>query len=147
MVNEGSPNPSALIVNLSEDTRQSDPTKLHVTATTPGAAVGMLAFPGSAPCDAGATAVIVSREVPPGVTFHLCAYDGRGGADGDWRLKVDGQVAALSSTSAAQRVAEKSFDPEFRVGEGKTVTLEVTNAASIAETFEAVLRGWDEATL
>jgi hypothetical protein len=147
MVNEGSPNPSAIVVNLSEDTRQADPSKLHVTATTPGGAQGMQAFPGSQACDGGATVVVVSREIPPGVTFHLRAYDGRGGADGDWRLKIDGQVAALSSTSAAQRTAEKSFEPEFRIGEGKVLSLEVTNAAGIAETFEAVLRGWDESVV
>lgn len=147
MVNQGSPNPSAIVVNLSEDTRQSDASKLHVTARLAGAAEGMLAFPGSQTVAGGATLVVASREVPEGTTFHLRGYDGRGTADGDWRLKIDGEVKALGATSAAQRVDTREFDPEFLVPEGKKVELEVTNAASINETFEGVLRGWDEKTL
>lgn len=146
MTNEGSPNPSALVVNLAEDTRQSDPSKLHVTATLRGALQGMQAFPGSQTVPGNGTLVIVTREVPPATTFHLRGFDGLGNADGDWRLKIDGQTAALGATSAAQRAVGKEFDPEFLVPEGKKVELEVTNAAAVPEPFEGVLCGWDEKT-
>ncbi len=148
MANEGSPNPNAIIVNLLEDARQSDPALLKVTAFLSGAGEGMKAFTGGNVTVAGdATAVVASRTVPANTIFHLKGFDGRGESDGLWRLKVDGQVAAIGSTSAAQRVAEKQFEPEFRVLESKLVALEVTNMEPVNDAFEGVLRGWDESLL
>lgn len=58
---------------------------------------------------------------------------------------VDTLVApANGATSAAVRLAEKTFDPPFRVEEGKVVLLTVTNQGSVEGAFKGVLRGWDE---
>ena len=144
MANNGSPNPSAIIVNLSEDTRQSDPEKLKVTAFPAGSSEGMLAFPGDETAAAGEAAEVVERTVPEKTLFRLKGFDGYGDVDGLWELKVDGQVVAYGATSAAVRLAEKTFDPPFRVEEDKVVLLTVTNQGSVEGAFKGVLRGWDE---
>ena len=144
MVNQGSPNPSALIVNLLEDARQADPDKLKVTAYPPGTSEGMQAFPGDASAPAGGSVEVAARTVPPGAVFHLSGLDAQADVDSAWELKVDGEVVAVGATSAAQPVIEKTFDPAFRLAEGQVVALHVANQGSVEGAFKAVLRGWDE---
>jgi hypothetical protein len=142
--NEGSPNPSAIVVNLSEDTRQANPDKLHVTTHELGNATGSQTYYGAANVPAGANVVLVTRTVPPNVVMHITGFDGQGDADGKFYLKVSGAIVLLARNSAAEPTAKETLEPAYKAAAGDVVTLEVTNPESAAYAYEGVVRGWDE---
>lgn len=143
MGNEGSANPSALVVNLNEDVRQADASKLHVTTHPFGESGKGDATVNSLAVAAGATVVVATRTVPVNTKMRVHGIVGSGEADGRWSLVVGGVEKSHGLNSAAEPAFKDRFAPPFEAAAGVVVDLKVRNLGPRTYTFEGALH-WSE---
>lgn len=147
MANEGSPNPSALVVNLNEDVRQPDPTKLHVTAHQFGESEKALSATNTLNVAGDAQVVLVTMTVPANTRRRVQGFNGHGDANGKFILKVAGVEKSSRRTSAAEPTASERYSPPFWAEPNEVITLEVKNLENVQYSFTGVVFYWDEALI
>lgn len=145
MANEGSPNPSALVVNLNEDVRQPDAAKLHVTAHQFGDSEKALSQTNTVNVTGNATTALVTMAaVPEGIRRRIQGFNGFGDANGRFSLKIAGVQKSARQSSAAEPTVSERYTPPFWAEAGEVVLLEVTNLEGLTYSFTGAIFYWDE---